>query len=571
MRIVGATALIALAVLLGGARQPPVVGYVLSPVFEGEALTAVAVEVRFTGEQDGETRVRLPDAWAGEKELWKHVSAITADGGTVETQSPGVLSIKHRPHARIVLRYRVTSGYDGDPPAGNPYRPIIRSTWFHLLGEATFAEPEDQEQRRATFAWKDWPKAWTLASDLDHGRMGRPLHVGDVIESVSVGGPDLKVVTRPISGGVARIAVLGTWSFQPEQYADSVAAILDAQRVFWGDAKDPFFVSLIPTRGMAGGLSIGGTGRADGFATFATGNADLKALRYLIGHEHIHSWIPRRVGRMPKPGAQDYWFSEGFTEFYTYRTLLRAGVWSLEDFAESANESLTAYDVSPVRTEPNSRVVKDFWNDEAVGKLPYQRGMLLAFLWDDKVRRATNGAKNLDDVLFLMRDRMTAARTAEEAAFVRPGFIQAMKDVAGLDIAPDIERYVEKGEPIVLPGGLFGDCATLTVEQRRVFERGWDPEATAQANGVVAGLKPDSPAHAAGLRDGMKIVRRAAGTVGDARVEYALVVLDQGVEKTFRFKPEGKAAYTAREIVVAPGLDAAARKACSVSLGGGAS
>ncbi len=567
MRLAVVIAAIAALGALGAARPAPV-EYSLAPVFEGDVLKAVAVEVRFVGEADGDTRVRLPNDWGGETELYRHLSPVAAEGGEATVESPGVLLIRHKRRARVTLRYQVGSGYPGDPPAGNPYRPVIRPAWFHLLGEAVFAEPEDRYQAPARFRWRDWPKDWTIASDLDH-HGGRRLQVGDVLQSVSVGGPDFRIVTRPIDGGDVRLAMRGRWDFTPDRFADLVSSVLDAQRRFWGDKKGPYFVTLIPTDGALTQVSIGGTGRGDAFAMFATANATDSALRYVIAHEHIHTWVPRALGRMPKEDeAGSYWFSEGFTDFYTYRTLLRTGVWSLEDFAKYANESLSAYDASPVRAEPNSRILKDFWNDAQVGKLPYQRGMLLAFYWDAEVRTATNGAKDLDDVVFLMRRWREAARTGDEVGYVREAFAKAMKEVAGLDIAQDYARYVDAGEPVVLPADLFGTCARITAEARRTFERGWDPEATSRAGNVVASLKTDSPAYAAGLREGMKIVRREAGVVGDARVEYAVRVKEGDGERVIRFMPEGKDRFTMREIVIVPGLDETARKACAARIGG---
>lgn len=567
MRLLAVIAAVAALGTLGAARQDPV-EYSLAPVFEGEALKAVAIEARFRGEADGETRVRLPDSWGGQTKLYEHLSPIAVQGGELTMESPGVAVIRHKKRARITLSYQVGSGYAGEPPDASPYRPIIRPTWFNLLGEAIFVEPEDQYQAPARFQWRDWPKSWTIASDLDHGKQRR-LRVGDVMQSISVGGPDFHIVSRPIEGGVVRLAMRGEWDFTPDRFADLVSSVLDAQRKFWGDMKGPYFVTLIPIDGGGVVSSIGGTGRGDAFAMFATPNATDDALRYVIAHEHIHTWVPRALGRMPRgEEAGSYWFSEGFTDFYTYRTLLRTGVWSLEEFAKYANESIAAYDASPVRAEPNSRIVEDFWNDPYVDKLPYQRGMLLAFHWDARIREATNGAKDLDDVIFLMRRWREAAKTVDEVAYVRDGFAKATKEIAGLDITQDLARYVDAGEPVVLPADLFGTCARIVTENRRTFDRGWDPEATGKAGNRITGLKPDSPAYAAGLRDGMQVVRREAGVVGDARVEYGLRVQAGDGERLIRFMPEGKGTFSQRQIVITPDLDAAARKTCEARIGG---
>ncbi len=357
MRVVPLVAATACVLSMGAAREPSV-DYVVRPVMSADGLQALAVEVRFTGEADGSTRVSLPNRWAGETALWKNLSDITVDGGTMTEQEPGLKVIAHRPGARITMRYRLDTGVPGEPRIGEVYRPVVRPGWFQVMGETAFAEPEDQASRKATFAWKNWPKTWTLASDLDHGRMGKRLMVGDVQESVSLGGPDVRVMTRPIAGGVARIAVRGSWAFEDRTLADVLATILNSQRTFWNDVREPYFVSLIPTAD-AGGTSIGGTGRADAFAMFATPNADIDSLRYLIAHEHLHSWIPRRLGRMPREQEPlSYWFSEGFTDFYTYRTLLRTGTWSLETSPGTptrASACTTCPRFGPSRTRVSAR------------------------------------------------------------------------------------------------------------------------------------------------------------------------------------------------------------------------
>ena len=54
-----------LALPLMGAAAPPVLTYELAPVMEDGKLTAVAVTLRFQADEDGETRLALPDSWGG--------------------------------------------------------------------------------------------------------------------------------------------------------------------------------------------------------------------------------------------------------------------------------------------------------------------------------------------------------------------------------------------------------------------------------------------------------------------------------------------------------------------------
>ncbi len=189
----------------------------------------------------------------------------------------------------------------------------------------------------------------------------------------------------------------------------------------------------------------------------------------------------------------DYWFSEGFTEFYTGRTLLGAGLWSLEDYVADLNDKLAAYANSPVRNAPNSRIVEAFWTDSAVETLPYQRGMFLALLWDGRLREAGRG--DLDAVMFDARDRFLRA-----AAGAKPNAAEnviASYEHVGPDLAPDLKHFVEDGETVLLPTDLFGDCAAVRTTQIATFDPGFDREKSA-ADGIIAGVDPNGPAYAAG-------------------------------------------------------------------------
>ena len=73
------------------------------------------------------------------------------------------------------------------------------------------------------------------------------------------------------------------------------------------------------------------------------------------------------MGGMPDEGeAAHYWLSEGFTDFYTGRMLVRQGLWTPAQFAEDLNNTLRAYAESPVRAAPNARILADFWREQAV-------------------------------------------------------------------------------------------------------------------------------------------------------------------------------------------------------------
>jgi predicted metalloprotease with PDZ domain len=198
-----------------------------------------------------------------------------------------------------------------------------------------------------------------------------------------------------------------------------------------------------------------------------------------------------------------------------------------------------------VRTEPNSRIKADFWRDGNVEKLPYQRGAMLAAMWDARLRAASDGRVSFDDVMRYQRELAKAEKKATSGADL---FVPAAAHF-GLDVTADIARYVDRGEPIVLGADTFAPCFRVDTISKPVFDRGYDTESTTRADNVVTGLRPDSPAYAAGLRDGMKLLGRAAGEPGNSAVEYGLRVKDGAGERVIRFMPAGRATVTSQMLV----------------------
>ncbi|HYE42510.1 MAG TPA: hypothetical protein VEA15_03875 [Caulobacteraceae bacterium] len=572
--------LAALAALFLAAAAPSpsdqTVAYTATPVVEDGVLKGLDVNLSFRGDADGETTLSLPDRWAGEVEYWRHLENLRVEGAEATTPNPASRVLTHAPGARITVRYRVTTAFDEDPKVGNenPYRPIIRPRWFSVLGNAVFASPEGDESRLADFRWADVPAGWTVASDLDHASKGRRTTLGDIVESVMVGAPDLTVVTRRAAGAEFRIAIIGRdWTFKPEELGELMGRVIDAERGYWKSPGESYFVALAPMIAPSKDwVSVGGTGRDDGFSLYAGTNSPIASMSYLLAHEHMHTFNPRMLGRMPKGDdeALGYWFSEGFTDFLTHRVLLRSGVWSLEDFVEHLNEELKAYAESPARLATNEEIRTGFWKSYDLSKLPYRRGMLIAHVWDHRLRTLSGGRRDLDDVFQTQLKAAGRQDAAGEWVLATDNFFAAWKQAGGADLSGDVARHVTRGEAVLLPADLFGTCARVETVTRPPFARGWDPEATTAADNIVTGLKDDSPAYKAGLRNGMKIIKRAFGEVGNSQVEYGLRVEVDGKEQLFRFMPVGEGPdMTLQTVVLAPAMDEETRAACARRMSGG--
>lgn len=531
------------------------------------------VTLRFRGESDGETWVRLPSAWGGETELYRHLSAITAKGASIARNEPAILLLKHRPGAHIVLRYRVSGTDRPDSLAAgeqaNEYRPIISPEYFHLLGETVIARPEHiADDSPARFAIRGMPTGAAFASDLEHVVPGQRLRVADLIESVAVGG-DFRIIQ---AGANARLAIRGRFAERDDDGWRAVfAATTKAVTGYWESDTGPYLVTILPFAPSApGSISVGGTGRSDAFAFFATTNAAPDTIDTVMAHEMTHSWVPRRIGGLPQTGeeTESYWLSEGFTDFATYRALVRSGAWSIERFAEQMNIALAEYDALGIRAMPNVDSAKSFWSSREGQRLPYLRGMLFASWIDDQLARRPDGA-GLRSVLLAMQAAANPSATRAPSTISNQhaeALLRAAMARAGLPIDDAIDRFIVRGEPIAFDPEFLSVCGSLVTIERAVFHRGFDVEATQKNGGVISGVVANGPAWRAGLRDGMRLVRRSGGEIGNSAVQIAYEIEDSGTKKELRWLPEGSAMEKVRRFRLAAMNDAARREACRTRL-----
>jgi len=557
MKAARVLAVLALAFLSVGMTPRERIAYTLTPILAEGALVAVQVDLRFRGEADGETVLRLPDEWGGQAELYRAITALEAvSGGQLrEGAGPAQRVLAHQPNARVHLRYRIAQDHEGPPMArgGNPYRAVVQPGYFHLIGHASFITPEGwDEAAPVQLRVRALPRGWRFASDLEHDG----LTLGGVGRSVSVGG-DFRILHGADRN--IRIAMRGAWGFSDASFAAQVNEIIRGQRNFWGDESTPYLVTVLPLEAPnPRARSVGGTGLGDAFAFFATANTEESRITRTLAHESLHTWIPHRIGGMPaQQESSDYWFSEGFTDFYTGRMLVRQGLWGPADYAADFNATLNAYAHSSARAAPNARVVEAFWTDPDVRQLPYQRGRLLAAIWDQRLRAE---GRSFDALMHAMSARAGAGEEGPASALLA-------REAASIGFAADYQSYIVEGAEIVLPEDVFAPCGRVQTDLRPRFALGFDFEATrADQRGVTTGVDPLGPAYAAGLRDGMRLLRFS--TQYDPDSEIVLAVRDGEGEREMRYMPRSRETVRVQHFVLAEPLEGAALDACRTLLGG---
>lgn len=542
--------LLAAPALLGAAEPAAPVDYEMAPVVGSAGLEAVEVVVRFRGEADGDTIIALPDSWAGSARLYESVRGLTLEGGTLEPgEGPALRTARHAPEASLVLRYRLGPIGAADPGFGyQKARPVLRPGWFYIHGEGAIAGPAGRHSAPARFRWVNVPPGWAVASNLDLHPPER-LTVNDVGGSVFAGGTDLRVLDRTVGGRPLRVALRGDWAFEDGAFVDALARVIEAGNAYFDEAAIPYFVSLAPLAGgETGVMSTGGSGRPGGFALTSTANRSLDYLIRLLGHEYGHRWFGGVFGPRAQPDHREFWFTEGFDDFFAAQALVRAGVWDETDYAAELNDVLLRYGTSPARTRGNAELGAAFWQDQAAQQMVYDRGHLFALALDAEqpVREA-----------LLRMIRTLAHPPAERTQGAR--FVHAWR------IAPDRLEAMLTGEPIIFAPDHFARCGTIRWVEQPAFASGFTVEVR---DGIpwLATVVEGSPAWAAGLRPGMRYVRRVSFRPGDSTVPLVLVVADEAGERQLSWLPQGGEPVRFQRLDLAPDRDPAA---CRARLAGG--
>ena len=560
-----------------------------------------AVTLKLEGNANGLTEFEMPSSWAGREDLGQGIKDFKVMGGTISSDvemknaavgksaqddmkgltsdSASVIKplpvsthlVTHAPGAALTIEYRLARIGSAYPASQrDAYSPVLEANYFHVIGTGAWITPKLAREApiKITLRW-ELPVEWAIANSFGAGE--RTQLVNTTLSSFRQGlylGGDFRIAKVLVRNYPVYIALRSEWGFFDENFSDLAKRIVEMERAFWPDYRYPFFlVSAIPTGG-AEFSSVGGTSLENAFALFLSPRTQIKDLRFLLTHELLHQWNTRQFGNLQEPEQLLYWWSEGITDFYTNRLLLRNGLFTPQEFLKTYNEALRNYTQSKVRNAPNSRIETDFWKNAEVGRLPYLRGMLFATKLDYAIRDASKGQYSLDDV---MRDLLKSAQRNEKAGvkIITPKRFDAdllmshIERRLGRSYSDEFDRYIEQGETIELASYDLGPCFERRDMPFRPYEAGFDSGASTAAKKVI-GVVTESAAYKAGLRDGMPLVGWSIYG-GDATKEIELSAMVNDKRVVIKYLPVAFAEIIVPQFMLKKELDAAALMQCGRS------
>jgi predicted metalloprotease with PDZ domain len=263
--------------------------------------------------------------------------------------------------------------------------------------------------------------------------------------SVFAVGRDLREKRAHIGGMMTTFAAAGDWSFSDEDAAGSVGEILKIYvETMGGVPHQRSLIVLLPLPlSAAGNLWSAETRGSTVVLLSGRVPSKLAAQAQLDGsltHELFHLWIPNALAL---EGEYD-WFYEGFTNYMALRAGMRRGQLTFQDYL---NTLAREYD-----TYRSARGAKEISLPEASQRrwsgstaLVYHKGMLVAFLYDLTLMRATNGKASLSDVY---RELFRRYGQGGERADGNRAIINALGEMPG--VRDFVAQYVESNSEIAL-------------------------------------------------------------------------------------------------------------------------
>jgi len=474
------------------------------------------INLKFRANPTGITRLRYDNEAWGEESLFNCITNIkVADTSIVPevNRDSGWIEIRHpRALDLINFQYSLVQDFDGEGGSKESYRPLIQTQYFHVFSHNMFVIPGHlmataEDFPDITINWADFPENFKIHNSFGTGQAKQHLSrisIDEFHSAIFVGG-DFRIYKEEIEGNAVYLASRGNWlPFDDREVMDVLAKTIRLQRDFWKDHSQDYFTVTLRPISQEEGSSFRGTGLTNSFAATISNNkhSDIELLVYLFNHELQHNWIGHTIENSNE--EEEYWFSEGFTEYYAIKNISKNQIQDLNGtyFITQLNGIISNLYSSPVKEAPNSEINYDnFWSDRNYNKLPYYRGALFAFYLDHLIVRESLGKFSLDDV---MHDLYQGAVQSDKKITLEY-FVSVVNKYSDSDITSLAEKHIVQGKILPL-ANLFKTIGLEYKSTSEIFDLGF--ELSDDEKKVVA-VDKHSAAYSSGLRAGDLLVARS--------------------------------------------------------------
>jgi hypothetical protein len=301
------------------------------------------------------------------------------------------------------------------------------------------------------------PAGWNVIS-TETKRSDGAFEAAEAEDAVFFIGSDLRERRERVGQAEFSLVTAGTWAFSDADVMSMAVSILKDFTNRTGSAPRPRAMLMLCPFPRPVGAERWSAETRGGTVMLLSGQspsklAGLAQLSSPLTHELFHLWVPNGL-RLD--GNYD-WFYEGFTIYQALCAAVRLHFLTFQDYLNAIARAYDAYlSASDGRKLSLIEASQRRWTGAT--SLVYQKGMLVAFLYDLSLRNMTRGKHTLDDVyraLFQASAKTAARRDGNEVVLA---LLKSQESMQAF-----VHSYIENAGELELQSALapFG----LTVER----------------------------------------------------------------------------------------------------------
>ena len=379
------------------------------------------------------------DLYDGYARYVRDLTATDADGDKIPVTEIGKTKwvVETQNASPVTLRYKVLLNHDErEWPFGNDEAPYVQEDCIFCPGYALFITGETKNVELRV----DVPDAWHVSTHWNSiGNERYRFTVADrdnLMYAYMVLGTHSQRMAES-DGAEVVIALGGHFKTSMDEVQRTVKSLLHIySEIFGGTPKDRMLFVANPCDLYSGG---GVSGRSISVLMDGTLKADNRQSWVpLVAHEICHIWNGKSIDY----SGQEYWFSEGFTEYASKISCVRLGVISEDDFLRDIERKWELY----LSKQGELSIREAGENKSANRNLVYEGGSLVATALDLQIRTLTENQSSLDDVMKQMYREFGLTGNK----YTMDDVIKVVNQIAGEDLQPFFRKYVAGTERLPL-------------------------------------------------------------------------------------------------------------------------
>ncbi len=331
----------------------------------------------------------------------------------------------------VTLHYKALLEHDKrDWPTGRDEEPYTQEDCIFWTGYALFIVGKVKDIELQV----NVPDNWHVSTAWERIEHGKHRFVckdqNDLMNAYLVLGEHCERLAK--SGGAEIVlAIGGRFKASMDKIQSAIEAILRAYTEIFDDAPKDRMLFVANPYGAEGFRSGGASGRS--ITTLMGGELDETNKSFwanLVAGVVCYMWN----GQAVHFAKQEYWFTEGFTSYYSNVVCTRLGLISESDFLIDLKRSWKSY-----LSEQGKRSIREAGKNKFANReLVYDGGSLIAMALDLQIRSLTQNRNSLDDVMKQMYKEFGLT----ENVFTINDVIRIVNQFVGEDFEPFFSKYV---------------------------------------------------------------------------------------------------------------------------------